>query len=52
MRRVVQVGLVVALVLDTAYWAIWFTDRDMLASSHRQAYDEFERRDELLSGRP
>ena len=42
MRRVVQVGLVVALVLDLAYWAIWFTDRDVLASSHRAAYYEFE----------
>jgi hypothetical protein len=42
MRRVVQVGLVVALVLDLAYWAIWFTDRDVLASTHRAAYYEFE----------
>jgi hypothetical protein len=42
MRRVVLTGLVIALVLDVAYWAIWFTDRDVLASSHRQAYYEFE----------
>ena len=42
MRRTVQVMLVVAIVIDIAYWAIWFTDRDVLASEHRQAYYEFE----------
>jgi hypothetical protein len=42
MRRLVEVGLVVAIVLDVAYWAVWFTDRDVLASSHREAYYEFE----------
>lgn len=42
MRRAVQVMLVVAIVVDIAYWSIWFTDRDVLASSHRSAYYEFE----------
>jgi len=42
MRRAVQVMLVVAIVIDVAYWAIWFSDRDILASSHRSAYYEFE----------
>jgi hypothetical protein len=34
--------LVGAIVLDLAYWSIWFVDRDTLASEHRQAYYEFE----------
>jgi hypothetical protein len=42
MRRTVQVMLVVAIVVDGAYWAIWFTDRDLLASEHTQAYYDFE----------
>ncbi|GAA4712128.1 hypothetical protein [Nocardioides conyzicola] len=42
MRRTVQAMLVVAIVIDIAYWTIWFTDRDVLASSHRSAYYEFE----------
>ena len=42
MRRTVQVMLVVAIVIDLAYWTIWFLDRDALASSHRSAYYEFE----------
>jgi hypothetical protein len=42
MRRTVQAMLAVAIVIDIAYWAIWFTDRDILASSHRSAYYEFE----------
>jgi hypothetical protein len=42
MRRTVVVMLVGALVLDVAYWTIWFTSRDTLASDHRQAYYEFE----------
>ena len=42
MRRSVQVMLVVAIVLDVAYWTIWFTHRDWIASEHRQAYYEFE----------
>jgi len=34
--------LVVAVVIDVAYWALWFTSRDVLASEHRAAYYEFE----------
>jgi hypothetical protein len=39
---VILVLLVGALLLDVAYWAIWFTSRDTLASEHTQAYYEFE----------
>ena len=42
MKRTVVVMLVGALVLDVAYWSIWFTSRDTLASEHREAYYEFE----------
>ncbi len=42
MRRTVQVMLVIAILLDVAYWSIWFTQRDWIASEHRQAYYEFE----------
>ena len=42
MRRAVEVLLVGGIVLDIAYWSIWFIDRDVLASEHRQAYYEFE----------
>src|SRR3954452_25228935 len=42
MRRTIVVMLVGALVLDVAYWSIWFTSRDTLASEHRAAYYEFE----------
>ena len=34
--------LVVAIVLDVAYWTIWFGNRDWIASEHRQAYYDFE----------
>ena len=34
--------LVVAIVLDVAYWSTWFISRDALASEHRAAYYEFE----------
>lgn len=34
--------LVGAIVLDVAYWSIWFLDRDVLASEHRAAHYEFE----------
>jgi hypothetical protein len=34
--------LAVAIVIDVAYWSIWFTDRDVLASEHTQAYYDFE----------
>jgi hypothetical protein len=42
MRRTVEAMLVVAIVIDVAYWSIWFTQRDWLASEHRQAYYDFE----------
>ena len=42
MRRTVQWLLVGAIVLDVAYWSIWFTDRDVLASEHTRAYYDFE----------
>ena len=42
MRRLIQGMLVVAIVLDIAYWTLWFTDRDAIASEHRQAYYDFE----------
>jgi hypothetical protein len=42
MTRTVQAMLVVAIVIDIAYWSIWFSDRDVLASEHTQAYDDFE----------
>ena len=42
MRRTIEVMLVGAIVLDVAYWSIWFTSRDTSASEHRTAYYEFE----------
>ena len=41
-RRLVEVMLVVAIALDIAYWSIWFTSRDWIASEHSRAYHEFE----------
>lgn len=34
--------LVTAIVLDAAYWTIWFIDRSVLASEQTQAYYQFE----------
>jgi hypothetical protein len=34
--------LVVAILLDAAYWSIWLLQRDWIASEHRAAYYEFE----------
>ena len=42
MRRTVEAMLVIAIVIDVAYWSIWFTQRDWIASEHRQAYYDFE----------
>jgi hypothetical protein len=42
MRRTIEVMLVAAVVLDLAYWTLWFAQRDWIASEHRQAYYEFE----------
>src|SRR4051794_19248836 len=41
-RRLVEVMLVVAIAVDVAYWTIWFTNRDWIASEHSHAYYEFE----------
>ena len=37
-----MVMLVVAILLDAAYWTILFTHRDWIASEHTQAYYDFE----------
>jgi hypothetical protein len=42
MRRTIEAMLVAAIVIDVAYWSIWFTNRDWLASEHTQAYYDFE----------
>ena len=42
MRRVVQGLLIGAVVLDIAYWSVWFTDRRLIASENTRAYYEFE----------
>lgn len=42
MRRLVEVMLAVAIVIDLAYWTIWFTQRDWIASEHTRAYYDFE----------
>ena len=34
--------LVVAVVIDVAYWTIWFTNRSWIESNTTQAYVEFE----------
>ncbi len=36
------VMLLIEIVLDVAYWTIWFTQRDWIASEHTQAYYDFE----------
>lgn len=42
MRRTIEAMLVAAIVIDLAYWSIWFTRRDWLASEHTRAYYDFE----------
>jgi hypothetical protein len=42
MRRTVEAMLAVAVVIDVAYWATWFSQRDWIASEKRQAYYDFE----------
>ena len=37
-----QAMLAIAILIDVAYWSIWFSDRDVLASEHTQAYYDFE----------
>lgn len=41
-RTLVLVGLVIGAVLDMAYWALWFTARDVVASETTEAYYDFE----------
>jgi hypothetical protein len=38
----IQRMLVAAVVVDAAYWALWFGQRSWVASSTRPAYVEFE----------
>jgi hypothetical protein len=42
MRRFVETMLVLAVLIDGAYWSIWFNHRELLASQHTQAYYDFE----------
>lgn len=42
MRRLIEIMLVVAILLDAAYWTIWFSNRDWIASEHTKAYYDFE----------
>ena len=41
-RRLVETMLVLAVLIDVAYWSTWFTRREWLASEHTQAYYDFE----------
>jgi hypothetical protein len=40
--RGIRIMLVVAVVIDVAYWAIWFTHPAWIESDSTQAYVEFE----------
>jgi hypothetical protein len=42
MRRLIEVMLLVAIVLDLTYWTLWFAQRDWIASEHTSAYYDFE----------
>lgn len=42
MRRVISLLLIGAVFVDGAYWAIWFTQREWLASQRTRAYYDFE----------
>ena len=41
-RRLVMGALIVAAAMDIAYWALWLTARDVVASDTTTAYYEFE----------
>ena len=41
-RTLVLVGLVIGAALDIAYWALWFTARDVVVSETTEAYYDFE----------
>lgn len=40
--RAVRIMLVVAVVIDVAYWATWFTHRSWVESDTSEAYVAFE----------
>jgi hypothetical protein len=40
--RGIRIMLVVAVLIDVAYWTIWFTNRAWIESDTTQAYVEFE----------
>lgn len=40
--RAVRIMLIVAIVIDIAYWAIWFTNRAWVESDTTEAYVAFE----------
>jgi hypothetical protein len=42
MRRLVEVMLIGAILLDATYWTLWLTRRDWIASDHTHSYYEFE----------
>ena len=42
MRRLIEVMLVVAILLDITYWTLWYAQRDWIASEQNEAYYEFE----------
>ncbi|HET8559331.1 MAG TPA: hypothetical protein VFL69_02320 [Marmoricola sp.] len=42
MRPLIPLLLVGAILVDGAYWAIWFTQREWLASERTRAYYAFE----------
>ncbi|MCW2755668.1 MAG: hypothetical protein JWQ32_3079 [Marmoricola sp.] len=42
MRRLIEVMVLVAILLDLTYWTLWFAQRDWIASEHTSAYDAFE----------
>jgi len=48
-RRVVAV-LVAVVVIDVAYWVLWFAARSTVASNTRSAYYEFENAFPLADG--
>lgn len=41
-RTLVLVGLVIGAALDVAYWLLWFTAREVIASETTEAYYDFE----------
>lgn len=41
-RILVLVGLAIGAALDLAYWLLWFTARDVVASETTEAYYDFE----------